>query len=319
MASDTSKNIGVYADAVDNRGYASHVNAKDMALLTNKSGGSVTTGDVLVQDTSTNLGFTTSTTDKDQRPVFVVPAAISGDNVSATKTIANNEAGWVYKNGAYVPSLAVSAAVSRGEYLKVGTTAKKLTGTGKIAGTNDRPAEAVAIALEAAAGAGTVAALLLTQNAVKASTAVFADHKAQNTGGGNFASGAWRVRDLNTEVSDADSIVTIASNLFKPIAGTYFIIARAPCFHDQLTQHQARLINSTQSSAVVLTGSSAHFYATTGGNQSDAWVAGVFTANGTDEYAIDHRCVPAANTPTFGKAANLTTEVYTQVTLIKIA
>lgn len=315
MPNDTSKNLGVYYDAVTNRGYAAHVNAKDMALLTNKSGGSVATGDVVVQVMTTNNAFTTSTTDKDMRPVFVVPANISGDNVSASKTILNDEAGWVYRPGAYVPEANVSGAVARGEYLKIGTTAKAFTGTGQIAGTNLRPPEACAIALEAATGADSIAVMLLMQANARTSVAVIADHKTQGTAGGGFTSGAWRTRDLNTEVSDADAIVAISSNQFTPVAGTYLIIARAPARATEW--HQAILHNAT-GNATVLTGSgmanSAAYIV-----QNDSTIMGAFTANGTDAYEIRHRCSTTAAGSGFGLAVNLTTEVYTQVTLIKIA
>lgn len=153
--------------------------------------------------------------------------------------------------------------------------------------------------------------------AASIAVAVIADHKAQNTGGGTFTTGGWRTRDLNTEVSDANALVTISSNLFTPIAGTYLLIARAPAAHDQLTRHRARLYNSTQASQVLI-GSTVQMYATTGSNQSDTWVMGSFTANGTDAYSIEHYCTTGVGTPNFGFASNITTEVYTQVTLIKI-
>ncbi|SVB60040.1 uncharacterized protein METZ01_LOCUS212894, partial [marine metagenome] len=47
-----------------------------------------------------------------------------------------------------------------------------------------------------------------------ASYAIIADQKAQNTAGGTFTSGAWRTRDLNTEITDPDGIVSISSNEF---------------------------------------------------------------------------------------------------------
>ena len=47
-----------------------------------------------------------------------------------------------------------------------------------------------------------------------ASYALIADQKAQGTISGSFTSGDWRTRDLNTELSDADDIVSISSNQF---------------------------------------------------------------------------------------------------------
>lgn len=315
MANDTSKNLGVYYDAVTNRGYASHVNAKDMVLLTNKSGGSVATGDVVVQVMTTNNAFTTSTTDKDMRPAFVVPANISGDNVSASKTIENDEAGWVYRPGAYVPEANVSGAVSRGEYLKVGTTAKKFTGTGQIAGTNPRPVEACAIALEAATGADSIAVMLLNQMLTRLPVAVLADQKASGTAGGSAVTGAIRTRDLNTEVSDPDGIVTLSSNQFTPVAGTYFIIARAPFYR---VDSCAIYLFSTASQ--VLIGSTSYSASAGAYAQTDSWVFGTFTANGSTAYYIGAGQQTTRNTDGFGLAcADGSDEIYTQVTLIKLA
>ena len=60
------------------------------------------------------------------------------------------------------------------------------------------------------------------------SFAIVAD--ANNTGnqnGGDFNSGAWRTRILDTEISDTDSIVSLSSNQFTLQAGNYFIVAWA--------------------------------------------------------------------------------------------
>ena len=46
------------------------------------------------------------------------------------------------------------------------------------------------------------------------SYAIIADVKASNADGGTFTSGAWRTRDLNTEITDPDGIVSIYSNQF---------------------------------------------------------------------------------------------------------
>ena len=54
-----------------------------------------------------------------------------------------------------------------------------------------------------------------------ASYALLADIKANSVdGGGSMTSGDWRTRDLNTELHDADGIVSISSNQFGPVAYT---------------------------------------------------------------------------------------------------
>jgi hypothetical protein len=222
MASDTSKNLGVYADAVDNVVYASYVNAKDMVLLTNKSGGDVVTGDVLVMDTSTTASFTTSTTLGDLRPVYVVPQTITGAGSAATKTIANNEAGWVYKIGAYVPAASVSAAVAIGEYLKVSGTAKKFVGSGvTLASGQPAPMGACAIALNSTAGAGSCPVLLIPTMAWQVpSCRVY--HNATQT----ITQSAITALAFNSERHDNDSMhdtVTNNSRITFNKAGIYLI------------------------------------------------------------------------------------------------
>lgn len=59
------------------------------------------------------------------------------------------------------------------------------------------------------------------------SYAVICDQKAYNVEGGTFTAG-WRTRDLNTEIVDADGIVSIGSNQFTLGAGNYLIKWSAP-------------------------------------------------------------------------------------------
>ena len=80
------------------------------------------------------------------------------------------------------------------------------------------------------------------------SYAIICDEKAENTNGGTFTLGAWRTRDLNTEIADPDSIVSISSNQFTLGAGSYFIEAAAPAY--DIDRHQTRLYNATTSSVV---------------------------------------------------------------------
>ena len=79
-----------------------------------------------------------------------------------------------------------------------------------------------------------------------ASYAVICDQKAQGTGGGTFTLGAWRTRDLNTEIADADGIVSISNNQFTLQAGTYLVNASAPA--RKVTTNQTALYNVTDSS-----------------------------------------------------------------------
>lgn len=163
MANDTSEPVGVYFDAAGNEISASFFNDKNMALLTNKSGGSVESYDVVVLDTGTNSAFTTNTTAGAYKRIGVVPQNVtSSPPAAATKTIANDEAGWVQVSGVATAQYD-GGAISRGEYMQLSSTAKKLDGTGTVQGaTTTIPAGTVALALEAnASTSGTVKVLLI--------------------------------------------------------------------------------------------------------------------------------------------------------------
>ena len=86
--------------------------------LTNKSGGSLAQGDVVIVDTSNNEACTTTTSGRAEVSVGVV-LEVNG--------IANNAAGRVLVAG-YAPLVNVPASVTRGHYVETHTVAKQATG-----------------------------------------------------------------------------------------------------------------------------------------------------------------------------------------------
>ncbi len=62
--------------------------------------------------------------------------------------------------------------------------------------------------------AGSTVKILDSQAVIRRSFAIIADQKAQGVAGQSVPAGAWTIRDLNTELADADGIVSIASNQF---------------------------------------------------------------------------------------------------------
>ena len=80
------------------------------------------------------------------------------------------------------------------------------------------------------------------------SYAVICDSKATGVDGGSATSGAFRTRDLNTEISDQDGIVSIASNQFTLAAGNYLIRWSAPACN--VSRHQTRLRDITNTATV---------------------------------------------------------------------
>ena len=148
------------------------------------------------------------------------------------------------------------------------------------------------------------------------SVAIIADVKAYNVDGGNFTSGAWRTRDLNTELDDPSNIVTIASNQFTLQAGTYLVEWSAPAY--QVDRHSTRLQNITDSLTEEL-GTSAYV----GGDkdtQTTSTGASVVTITGAKAFEIQHRSNVTMTTYGLGVARNISgaNSVYTLVKIHKI-
>ncbi len=116
------------------------------------------------------------------------------------------------------------------------------------------------------------------------SIAIISDDKTYLVSGGTMTLGAWRTRDLNTEVSDADGIVSISTNQFTLGAGTYTIEWFTMGFY--IGTHVTRLYNITDSS-VTGWGSQPTGYANTG---SDSSGVAVTTIAGSKVFELQHRC-----------------------------
>lgn len=143
--------------------------------------------------------------------------------------------------------------------------------------------------------------------------AVLQDQKASGTQGGTFTSGAWRTRDLNTEVSDPAGIVSLASNQFTLQAGRYFIEAEAPV--NFASSHQARIQNITDGATALLGGNQ---YSGGGGVGNRATVTGVVTITSAKVFELQHRCSTTDATDGFGLAGSFGTEVYSQVVITRL-
>ena len=173
-------------------------------------------------------------------------------------------------------------------------------------------------------GVGTTGQLLKTQGSsanpvwvdappgLFTSYAIIADQKTQGTHGGTFTLGAWRTRDLNTEIADPDGIVSIATNQFTLAAGTYLIKWTAPSLYVQY--NQTRLYNVTDA-AVAGLGMCLCAY-----NSGDTAVGSVRTTiAGSKAFTIEHRCSSTYASRGFGGACSFGTEQYTTVEIYKEA
>jgi len=146
------------------------------------------------------------------------------------------------------------------------------------------------------------------------SYAIISDQKSQNTEGGTFTKGAWRTRDLNTEIADPDGIVSIASNQFTLSAGTYLIEASAPAY--RVSDHMVKLYNATSSSDVAF-GTSGYAQDTNGRVHDTSIVKCRVTITGSTAFEIQHRSENNHSSNGFGHATNFGPETYTVVEIYK--
>ena len=134
------------------------------------------------------------------------------------------------------------------------------------------------------------------------------DQKAQNTAGGTFTSGAWRTRDLNTEVADTGNHASVASNQVTLDAGTYCCLISCPA--QAVNFHQARLYDTT-GTAVLLIGQNAYSRSDPYYQFTHAFIEGRFTIATQKVLEVQHYSQTTFATGGFGDKCNFTTEVYT--------
>ena len=158
--------------------------------------------------------------------------------------------------------------------------------------------------------------MALTSNILFSSYAIIEEQQAHDANSGTFTQDAWQTRLLNTEVADPDSIVSISSNQFTLQAGTYLLKWSAPA--RDLTHHQTRIYNSTDSS-VVRYGSS-EYSNTLDAPTTSTGVARV-TIAGAKAFELQHYGWNTSNNTGFGIPANSTgaTEHYSIVEIYKEA
>ena len=148
-----------------------------------------------------------------------------------------------------------------------------------------------------------------------ASYAIICDQKAYDADGGTFSASTVTTRDLNTEITDADGIVSIAGNEFTLQAGTYFIRASAPAFFVQ--RHVAWLHNETDG-AVVQYGT-AEYAEAINGHVGRSFISARVTISGAKDFRIKHRGELTKSTNGLGVKNNYSASnsIYTVVEIFK--
>ena len=129
------------------------------------------------------------------------------------------------------------------------------------------------------------------------SYAVLTDQKANNTGGGTNVINSWTTRDLNTEVTDPDSIVSISSNKFELGTGNYLIKWASVAYR---TAHYTTRIYDVTNSAVVATGMSVYAHNTNYGHVTGTGSSRL-TVSGNTEYRQEYYSQVAQNANGLGK------------------
>jgi hypothetical protein len=138
------------------------------------------------------------------------------------------------------------------------------------------------------------------------------EEQVAGTHGGTFSSGAWTKRTLNTSVTNEISSASLATSQISLPAGTYYIEAFAPTYN--VGAHQVRLYNTTDA-ASTLVGRNEY----SASNGTSASVYGRFTIAGTKVFELQHRCTVTGTTTGLGAAISWGTEVYSEVSIWKVA
>lgn len=142
--------------------------------------------------------------------------------------------------------------------------------------------------------------------------AIIGEEQTSGTAGGSSTATTWTTRVINTETSDPDSIVTISSNKFTPIAGTWRVRAVSSFAGSTGGGSTVRIrLRNVTTGTVVISGVN---YGMVTSGFAVAEVEGVIVANGTDEFDVQYWVSASRATIGLGAAASEgTNEIYTRV------
>jgi hypothetical protein len=145
--------------------------------------------------------------------------------------------------------------------------------------------------------------------------AIIADEKIAGTHGGASTT-TWSTRDLNTEISDPENIVSLSSNQFILQPGDYLIEASAPAV--VVHEHRIRLQNISDGSIVIM-GTSSYSNDSYRG-ETRSFLAVMISINAAKSFVIQHRCSEAIADYGLGRFSNYDSapEIYTMVKITKL-
>jgi hypothetical protein len=143
------------------------------------------------------------------------------------------------------------------------------------------------------------------------------DEKAANTAGGDFNSGAWRTRTLNTVATNTISGASLGSNQITLPAGTYDVRARGPI--NGVKQTKSRIYNISDSADAII-GATGYSHSAND-TFDDVLVWGRITIASSKTFELQQWCNTTVSTNGFGLPANIDSkvEVYAEVWIEKVA
>ena len=150
------------------------------------------------------------------------------------------------------------------------------------------------------------------------------DEKADTTNGGTFISGAWRQRDLNTEVIDEGNNVTLAGDqITVTVAGDYYVRIHAPAV--QVTYHRARFYETTATISALYSQNAVADISIIRAS-SNAVITGKITVTSgnisasQNIFEVQHQCTNSLTNTGFGVHDNMAlgNEIYTIVEMWRV-
>lgn len=153
---------------------------------------------------------------------------------------------------------------------------------------------------------------------------IFCDMKATDNQGGEFATGDWRVRELNTILYSKQTnsnwfTLTSNNNTFTLQPGTYYINARAPAYR---VNNNNALLRDTSNNVDVIDGTATYSYSVNTMCHSYSRIIGVVEITSATNYQIWHRCTVTKTVNGFGVGdqhyGTDTNNIYTYAEIMKL-
>ena len=139
---------------------------------------------------------------------------------------------------------------------------------------------------------------------------------SNNTSGGQFSSGSWVKRTLDTTKTNEITGASLSSSQITLPAGTYYIFATANV-GTSVGRHTAKLYNTTDSSDVIIGTSETSL---SNDHSGKSFVIGRFTISGQKTFELQHRCSSTSNVDGFGTNADFSVvQVFAEVQIWKTA